>query len=395
MRLPDSSRARLRSMLALSWAYFLLFGLMIGGGELLWADVLSAVRLGDAAFGRVLLLGQATAIPLMLLSGPIGDRVGRRRVLMASLLALVIYEGMMAVLGSVPLLVVAVAIGAVGAGVLDATMNAVAGDYEQLTGRVVMHGLHGGYNLGCIAGALGTGAVLSGGLGFRAVFVGLAVAFLAALVATAAAPGFARAEPAAGGPPAAIPEGARGTLAALGGILALSFMAEHAVIVWGGLYLRRALGVPPGFAGMSFALFNATMAAGRLANRRVVRRVGRVPLLVAAGVLVAAGDALLIATTNPLLASAGLMGLGLALAGIVPTCLSLVADAAPAATGAAVSRAMALGYAGFLAGPPLLGWAAERTSVRTALGLIGVLGAGILALATIAGRAGRAGRDLV
>ena len=381
-------------MLALSWAYFLLFGLMIGGGELLWADVLGAVRLGDAAFGRVLLLGQVAAVPVMLRSGPIGDRLGRRRLLLASLLALVAYEGLMAAAGTAAVLVVAVVVGAIGAGVMDATMNAVAGDYEQLTGTVVLHGLHGGYNLGCIAGALAAGAVVAAGWGYRAVFVGLAGAFLAALVVTAVVPGFARAAP-AGEPPAEVPAAARGVLAILGVILALSFMAEHGAIVWGALYLRRSLRVPAGSAGVSFALFNATMAAGRLANRRLVARVGRVPLRVAAGTLVVAGDVLLVATTRPAVAAAGLMALGLALAGIVPTCLSLVADAAPAATGAAVSRVMSLGYAGFLAGPPLLGWAAERTSVRAALGVLGLLGAAIVALAAAVGRSGRRRADLV
>src|SRR5205814_1396084 len=83
-----------------------------GGGDhsdgLRWA-----VRLGYAAFGRVLPLVQAVALPRQLRSGRVGDRLGLRRVLLARLLALALYEGLMAVVGAVPLLVVAIVLWAV------------------------------------------------------------------------------------------------------------------------------------------------------------------------------------------------------------------------------------------------------------------------------------------
>jgi hypothetical protein len=39
-----------------------------------------------------------------------------------------------------------------------------------------------------------------------------------------------------------------------------------------------------------------------------------------------------------------------------------------------------MGYSGFLAGPPVLGWVAELTSLRLALAIVAVLCAGIVVL---------------
>jgi hypothetical protein len=46
---------------------------------------------------------------------------------------------------------------------------------------------------------------------------------------------------------------------------------------------------------------------------------------------------------------------------------------------AGVAAAASLGYAGFLIGPPLIGWGAAHSSLNLALGALAVMGVALLA----------------
>ena len=87
--------------------------------------------------------------------------------------------------------------------------------------------------------------------------------------------------------------------------------------------------------------------------------------LVAAGGL---GSALLI--HEPAAAIAGFAVLGLGLAAVVPIAFAAAGEMDPRATGSLVGRVATVGYVGTVAGPIAIGWLAEATSLRAALGLI-------------------------
>jgi hypothetical protein len=112
------------------------------------------------------------------------------------------------------------------------------------------------------------------------------------------------------------------------------------------------------------------MTVGRLTGDRVVQRFGTAAVLRGSALLAAAGlgFGLLVGEATAAVAGFGCMGLGLA--NTVPILFGAAGrtPGVPPAQGlAAVTTA---GYFGFLAGPPLIGVAADLVSLPLALGLV-------------------------
>src|SRR3712207_1536482 len=122
------------------------------------------------------------------------------------------------------------------------------------------------------------------------------------------------------------------------------------------------------------------MAVGRLGAAFVIGRLGNCPTLLVAGLLTAGGMALALATREPLLVVAGFLVVGLALSAVAPITFSFAGDLVPDRAGGASSVVTTFGYSGFLLGPVTIGGVAELTSLRIALGIVGVAGLLIFAL---------------
>jgi MFS family permease len=92
------------------------------------------------------------------------------------------------------------------------------------------------------------------------------------------------------------------------------FLIDGAATQWSAVQLRTE-GAGPGLAAAAFATFALAAAAGRLGGDRVIDRFGRARAVRAAGLIAAAGLALVIAAPSPELALAGwaLTGTGVAL----------------------------------------------------------------------------------
>jgi fucose permease len=176
------------------------------------------------------------------------------------------------------------------------------------------------------------------------------------------------------------PRFARPTRAVVGlGMIAfLALLSEGAMGDWSAVYLEHSLGTSSATAALGFAAFSLTMAAGRFLGDRLVARFGdeRVVRRCTAGAALGLGVALTLA--HPLAAIAGFAMVGFGIANLIP----IVFRAAGALPGIAASEGIAAvgtcGYLGFLAGPPLIGLAADVVSLQAALGLV------VLALAWIA-----------
>jgi MFS family permease len=173
---------------------------------------------------------------------------------------------------------------------------------------------------------------------------------------------------------------------------ALGSVGESVANLWSVIYLTE-LGAGSVLGGAAFALANAAMFAGRIANAPLVARFGPaaslnvsgVGLILATAVLLlpgapqGAGEAGPLAGPIPL-AMAGFVLMGLAVAGVVPTALTAAGRLAPGSSGATAGRLMAAVYVAFIVSPPLVGWLAERASLRAALLVVGLSGLGILCL---------------
>jgi fucose permease len=173
----------------------------------------------------------------------------------------------------------------------------------------------------------------------------------------------------------------RGSLLLLGlmgfGIL----MTEGAMADWTAVYLRNDLGLDAALAGAGFAVFSLAMAAGRLTGDRLVAATGPAVLVRGGATLAAFGLAGALVFHDPLAALIGFGCVGLGLANIVPILFSAAGRTPGVEPGTAIAAVTTSGYCGFLAGPPLVGFAADQIGLPAALGLL----VGFMVLAALAG----------
>ncbi|HTW27700.1 MAG TPA: MFS transporter [Acetobacteraceae bacterium] len=364
------------------WATLALFlgnGIAIGT----WAGAIPrlqhALALSPARLSLALLAFAAGAVIAMPLAGRLASRVGAGRLAIAAAFLLAVALMLPAMAPDLPLLVAAAVAMGIANGSMDVAMNARASEVERRRGRPLMSSFHAGFSLGGLAGAAAAGSLAGAGLGLAACLaVGAAVdAGLAGL----AAPwiGNERHAPAARGPG----RGFAWPSAAMLGLCAaavLCMMTEGAMMDWSAVYLVRVAGAGAGAAAFGYAAFSMAMAAGRLAGDRVVGAFGAPRVARTGGLLAASGLALAVLVPVPAAGIAGFALVGCGLANVVPTVFSAAArlGVTPARGVATVAT---IGYAGFLAGPPLIGGIATFAGLRAGLGLLAAAAATIGAMA--------------
>jgi len=365
-----------------------------------WASripqVRDELRVNPGVLGLILLciaVGSTIATPL---SGLVITRLGETRTV--AVMAVISAAGLAVVavgyLHGIPPVAAGLFLFGFGSASWDVAMNVQGAAVESALGRAIMSRFHAGWSIGTVAGA-GVGA------GMVALHVPvtahlLAVALLVAVAMPVATRGFlpggraaagqGETGPGDAGPGDAGPGDAvarRSPLAAwteprtlLIGLFVLCMtVAEGAGNDWLSLGVIDGYHTVAAVGTLTFAIFLASMTAGRWFGPGFIDRYGRVRVLRACAVTAIAGLLLIAYGTLLPLAMAGavLMGLGTSLG--FPVGLSSAADDPRYAPGR-VSTAASIGYVAFLAGPPTVGFLADHVGVLHSLTFAGALLAG-------------------
>lgn len=366
MPLAFSTLARARRAV---FAVFLVNGLGTG----LWAGHIPIVRdglgLGEAALGLALLLIALGAMVTMPFAGGLAARFGSRRVTTAAGIAFALAVTLPLLAPTYPALLAATLLFGAATGTMDVAMNAQAAAVQSALARPIMSSCHAGYSLGTFAGAGSAGALLWLGtppaLGVGVACLGLAAVMLRSGARLVADTGEA------GGPSFRLPQGAAWVI----GLLALlGYLAEGAVLDWSAILLADSLRVSASTATAGFAAFALAMTLGRLTGDAVVKRVGERRTLIASGLATATGLALALAAPAVTPAALGFALAGLGLANVVPILFTAGARAPGLPPAVGIAMVASLGYLGVLAGPALIGFAAEATGLRAALSALIAIG---------------------
>ncbi len=354
-------------------------GFFIAGfGLAAWAPLVPFAQaragLDAGTLGLVLLCFGGGSIVALPLAGAVAARLGCRRVLIAATLLICAALPLLAVISSGPLLGATLLLFGAGVGCVDCVVNILAIIVERASGRPMMSGFHGCFSLG---GMLGAGAVSTLlWLGASPLAAILCVVVVLAAVLAAAAPHLLSQASEAGGPAFAIPHG---IVLFIGGLCLVMFLTEAAVLDWSAVFLADVRGVDPARAGLGYAAFATTMTLGRFGGDRIVRRVGGMTILGGGGLCAAAG--LTLATLVPAW-QAAVLGYALVGAGcsnVVPVLYTAVGRQTVMPEHVAVPAITTMGYAGILAGPALIGFAARATSLPTVFLGLAVLLLGVAA----------------
>lgn len=382
---------------------FVLFGAFWGTWAVAALDIQRFLELSDTGLGLLVAVTVVGTSVANVVGGTLTERIG---VGPATALALGAWAAAVLPLALVQhrigWMVAFLATVAVG-GLLDVVLNiASTGVLVDRPGRLLR--VHASYNVGAVAGAAATGALLAAGWSWR--WTLLAVSAASAIVAVPVARRRRHLQPgsATGAHVTmrdALGEVRRSRLVPLAVVFALGALVEGGIGTFGVLYLRDRLDVAVLAGAGAYVAGQALAAVARAtlgsvgASNLLAGGGGSLPARV--GLLTAAVGLALEAATD--LAPVAAVGLALAAVGITTywPMLSAVAMRASDRPGLAVGGVSASGYLGFLAGPPVVGAVADGAGLRAGVLVLAVAAAAAAAVPvrTLAVRRAPASRSAV
>ena len=367
-RVPPPSVARLRAAVT---GLFVLDGAVFGSWAARVPDVANGVGAGHSTLGVALLCLSLGALVCMRFTGGWCARFGAGPVSAVGAVAVSAAALLPGLVSSVTGLCAALFVFGAATGLVNVAANAVGVQVEASVGRPILSGLHAGFSLGGLAGALIGGAVAP----VLGVSAHLALVAAAGLFASAwALPALLGARRTTVREETGRPEGSArrptAVLVVLGAIAGCTAFGEGALTDWGALLLREHLGATAAVAAAGYAGFSLAMACGRLAGGPLLRVMGERRLLVGGALLAAVGTVAAVTTSSLGVALAGFVLVGLGLANVFP----LAVGRAGLLGGArGIALATTVGYTGLLGGPPAIGLLAEAAGLPVAVGSVAVM----------------------
>jgi predicted MFS family arabinose efflux permease len=342
-----------------------------------WAPLVPYVKaragLDPAVLGMVLLCLGSGSLVAMPLAGAFTARRGCRTVLVATVLLMLATFPALSLVTSAWLLGLTLFGFGAAVGAMDCTMNVQAVMVERDSGQVMMSGFHAFYSIGGFAGAAIMTTLLAIGLAPSAACLAVVAIILA--ISAWSSRHWRTDRVARDAPLVALP---RGIVLFIGVLCLILFLAEGSVVDWSAVFLHEQQGLAVSRAGLGFALFSAAMTATRLFGDGLVQRLGRMRTVAWGGVCAFVG--FLVATRVPAweVALAGYLLVGLGCANAVPVLFSLAGRQQGMPASLVIPAITTMGYAGVLAGPALIGFLAQATSLAAAFS---VVAAGMLVVA--------------
>jgi MFS family permease len=370
-------------------AVFLANGFGIG----VWAAFIPIIKerlgLSDGMLAVVLFGAAAGAIVAMPVSGMLCDRFGSRRITAMSGAVFGAALGATTAAPALALIVPAAFGMGAGNGAMDVAMNVNGVALQARAARPIMSSLHGLFSVGTFLAAAAMAQVVALRLPHLAASAAAALLIFAASLALR--PHLTRDMPRREAHRAQTPGRIPPRLFLLGLAAICGAVCEGSLVEWSGVYLRESLHVTIAAALGGFAAYAVAMSASRFCGDWIVHRTGPVALVRASGLLGAAGLAVALIVHTYAAVLLGFFITGLGLANVSPLVYGAGGDDAETGAGAGVAMVTTLGYSGFLIGPALIGFTAQKASIDLAFAFIASFALGIALLAPVL-RAGRRAR---
>lgn len=374
----NPERARLATMAA----FFI-----NGGAIATWAANIPSVRehlhLSESTLGFTLLSLAVGSVLALAIAGRMSAQFGSRTVtIVTAALSIPLVIALIAA-PSLPLLVLALFAFGFFISMMDVVMNAHGVLVEQKLGRPIMSSLHALWSAGSLVGAGAASVLLRHGMAplhyallATGVLTAIALLMLPQLLPSALDRGVKGEDH----PTFVLP---RGLLLGVAALVMLAYVGEGAIADWSAVYIRDYLHTDRGLAVGGLVAFNLAMFVARFVGDPIRARFDSVALLRVSGALAALGMALALLAPSPWLAFVGFVLTGLGFSNVVPVLFSAAGNlpGIPAATG--VAAVAAAGYAGFLAGPPVIGALAGVVTLRGSLSLVVIFAVLIAVFATV------------
>ncbi len=347
------------------FAVFALHGALLGA----WAPHIAFAKerlgAGPAVFGFALLAMPVGAVIAMPIAGVMINLFGSARLTLVGGIFFCLSVLLPANASTLLTFIIGAVFLGAAIGTMDVAMNSHGLAAERTLKRPIMSVLHGGFSLGCIIGAFAAAPLIS--------WIGapwqLALTSLLCFCVLLFAYHYFL--------PANIDKGMSGSHFAwpswatvgLGSLCFLALMIEGSILDWGGIYMREQFAVDVTQAAFAFGSYQGGMALARFTGDRLRVRFGAVKLVFFSAVLAAFGTVVALLAPTAVSAMIAFAFAGIGIGNLAPVLFAGGGRLEPDAPGRGIAAVTTMGYCGFLAGPPLIGFAAELTTLQIGLGL--------------------------
>lgn len=365
---PTIQRARLAVL-----AVFFINGALFANWVSRIPQIQDSLTLSEGQLGLVLLGLSVGVLSALSLVGGWVSRYGSQRVTLAGAVMLCVLLPFLAWMPNAVMLWVNLFLFGMAMSTMDVAMNAQAVEVEELSKKPLMSTFHAAFSVGGFAGAA-IGAGMAGqGIAPTMHFLIVAVLFLLFALFVSRyllAHQVVDTDEADDTPTFQLPSRA---LLPLGIVAFAGAVGEGAVADWSGVYLSDIVGTDAGTAALGFAIFSIMMTVGRLSGDYLTTRFSASRIVRMGGFLATVGLVLAIGFATPLFSLIGFGIVGLGLATVVPLAFSAAGRLPEVSASVGIAGVATIGYAGFLAGPPVIGLIAEGTSLQIALMVVVLL----------------------
>ncbi|TKU15375.1 MFS transporter [Citrobacter sp. wls827] len=360
---PLLSRAKLSTRLAF----------FIGGfGIASWAPMVpfaqQRLQADSSLLGSILLCLGLGALVGMPACGGLVARKGPGVAVISGAIGLIISLPLLASVASPWAMALSLLLLGASVGAVDVAANIHGTEVQSAAGTPLMSGFHGLYSIGGLCGASGMTLAIAAGLS-----VTMAACIASGLILIAvilAASGFLTITTDVHHPVIVIP---RGIVITIGLLLFAIFMAEGAILDWGGILLTQIKGVDVSLSGAGYTIFALALTVSRLVGDMLVARLSSRIVLIAGIFLTAIGIIVATIATQFVAIFGGIAIAGLAAGNVVPILLTLSGQQKTMPATVAIAATSTLGYMGILMGPALIGYISHYIGLEFCLILLGVL----------------------
>ena len=329
-------------------------------------QVQDSLDLSEGQLGLVLLGLSAGVLTALSLAGGLVARFGSRQVTVSAAILLALLLVPIAWMPSSVMLWFSLFVFGMALSTMDVAMNAQAVEVELQAARPLMSTFHASFSVGGFVGAALGAGMASLDIEPRIHFL-FASGLLGAMILLFQRHLLSQVTSEASDEQDQVFQLPARALWPLGIVAFAGAIGEGAMADWSGVYLSDVVNTDAGTAALGFTVFSITMTVGRLSGDWIAERFSPALLVRSGGFMATVGllIAILRPTTAITLLGFGVVGLGLST--VVPLAFSAAGCFPGIPSSVGIAGVATIGYAGFLAGPPIIGLFAEATSLRFAL----------------------------
>lgn len=353
-----------------------------------WASRIPQIQvklgLGEGALGTILMALPLGLMVSLLLAGTFIAKFGSKKVMMVAAISYFTILVLLGLANSAWQLAFALFLFGLASNFFNISVNSQAVFIEKMYGRSIMASFHGIWSLAGFTGAAVGLAMISLDIlpWQHFAIAGSGALTCAVLFISGAVEATTDSQKAS----FALPDK---KIMQLGLIAFGCLVCEGTMFDWSGIYFSKVVKAPGYLSSLGYAVFMGCMATGRFFADKFVTALGPRRMLQTSGILITAGLLLSVLLPTVPAATLGFMLVGFGVSSVVPIVYSLAGKTTTMSTGQALAAVSTVGFAGFLAGPPLIGFMAELTNLRWSFLMIAFIGLSTTILAGILPKQGK------